>query len=42
MTAQVEAADPLEACSSIVNSDRLKGRIAIILRGDCMFISKVL
>uniref|UniRef100_A0A1S4MY25 alpha-1,2-Mannosidase n=1 Tax=Pediculus humanus subsp. corporis TaxID=121224 RepID=A0A1S4MY25_PEDHC len=41
VTAKVGVADPIQACESLSNSDRLKGRIVIIQRGDCMFVSKV-
>lgn len=34
-------AQPLRACETLVNPERLVDRIAIIERGDCMFISKV-
>jgi hypothetical protein len=33
--------DPLRACSDIKNKESLKGRIAIVQRGDCMFVDKV-
>lgn len=32
---------PLRACEEPLNKDEIKDKIAIIERGDCMFIEKV-
>ena len=34
-------ADPINGCSSLANAEELKHRIAVIERGECMFIDKV-
>lgn len=34
-------ASPLRACEQLTNEDEIAGTIAIIERGDCMFIEKV-
>lgn len=34
-------ASPLRACEQLTNEDEVAGTIAIIERGDCMFIEKV-
>jgi hypothetical protein len=31
----------LKVCSSLKDADKMKGRIAVMERGDCMFIEKV-
>lgn len=31
---------PFRVCSELLNSDRVKGRIVIMERGDCMFVEK--
>jgi len=41
MGAEVSIAEPIKACSSLVNAEELKHRIAVIERGECMFIDKV-
>lgn len=41
VTARVTVAEPLRACDPLVNPERLAGRIVIIERGDCIFVSKV-
>lgn len=33
-------ASPYTACGEIANGEELKGRIALVLRGDCMFAAK--
>lgn len=33
-------ASPYTACGEIVNAEQLKGQIALVLRGDCMFAAK--
>ncbi|KAL6723610.1 hypothetical protein Aduo_018594 [Ancylostoma duodenale] len=33
-------AEPLRACSPLVNSDQIRGRIAVVERSDCMFQQK--
>ncbi|GFT25682.1 ER degradation-enhancing alpha-mannosidase-like protein 3 [Nephila pilipes] len=38
--ANLKIAQPLIACSEIQNSDEIKGKIAIVKRGSCMFIEK--
>lgn len=37
---EIEVAQPLRACCQIYNAAALKGKIAVIERGDCMFIEK--
>lgn len=34
--------EPKEACSELTNVDMIKGNIAVIFRGNCMFIEKVI
>lgn len=41
MGAEVIIAEPFKACSSLANAEELKHRIAVIERGECMFIDKV-
>jgi len=41
MGAEVSIAEPIKACSSLANAEELKHRIAVIERGECMFIDKV-
>ena len=41
MGAEVTIAEPIKACSSLANAEELKHRIAVIERGECMFIDKV-
>jgi hypothetical protein len=38
---RVGVADPLRVCGDLLNPLRLRGRIAILERGDCMFVEKV-
>ena len=38
---RVGVADPLRLCGDLLNPLRLRGRIAILERGDCMFVEKV-
>jgi len=38
---RVGVADPLRVCGDLLNPERLSGRIAIMERGDCMFVEKV-
>jgi mannosidase alpha-like ER degradation enhancer 3 len=38
---RVGVADPLRVCGDLLNPQRLRGRIAILERGDCMFVEKV-
>ncbi|KAF4522599.1 hypothetical protein B566_EDAN003579 [Ephemera danica] len=40
VTARVAITDPLKVCGPLVHPERLKGRIAVMERGDCMFIEK--
>lgn len=40
MGAEVSIAEPIKACSSLANAEELKHRIAVIERGECMFIDK--
>ncbi|KAL1117484.1 hypothetical protein AAG570_004807 [Ranatra chinensis] len=40
VSGRVGVADPLRACSALKNPESLKGRIAIVQRGDCMFVDK--
>ncbi|XP_031572987.1 ER degradation-enhancing alpha-mannosidase-like protein 3 [Actinia tenebrosa] len=39
--AEVVLADPIKGCTSLKNEESVKHRIAIMERGDCMFIDKV-
>lgn len=41
VTGKVVYADPLTACTDLVNADKLAGKIVIMDRGDCMFVEKV-
>ena len=41
MKGRVGVADPLRVCGDLLNPQRLRGRIAILERGDCMFVEKV-
>lgn len=41
VTARVSLTEPLRACETLANPERLKGRIAVIERGDCIFVNKV-
>jgi hypothetical protein len=38
---RVGVADPLRVCGDLLNPLRLRGRIAILERGDCIFVEKV-
>ena len=38
---RVGVADPLRVCGDLLNPLRLRGRIVILERGDCMFVEKV-
>ena len=38
---QLEIAKPYKACSPIINLYHVKNKIAIVERGDCMFVDKV-
>ncbi|XP_012259951.2 ER degradation-enhancing alpha-mannosidase-like protein 3 isoform X2 [Athalia rosae] len=40
VTGKVVYADPPTACTELVNTDKLLGKIAIMNRGDCMFVEK--
>ncbi|KAK7867751.1 hypothetical protein R5R35_002254 [Gryllus longicercus] len=40
VTGRLTVADPLRACSDLINPERLKKRIVIMERGDCMFVDK--
>ena len=39
--AVVAAAEPFRACEPLVNVAELVNKIAIVERGDCMFVDKV-
>lgn len=39
--AVVEVAEPLRACEPLLNAAELVNKIAIVERGDCMFVDKV-
>lgn len=41
MKGHVGVADPLRVCADIVNPEHIKGRVAVVERGDCMFVEKV-
>jgi len=41
VAARVALAEPLRACAPLSQPHHLEGRIAVIERGDCMFIDKV-
>jgi mannosidase alpha-like ER degradation enhancer 3 len=38
---RVGLAHPLRVCGDLLNPELLRGRIAIMERGDCMFVEKV-
>jgi mannosidase alpha-like ER degradation enhancer 3 len=38
---RVAVADPLRVCGDVLNPEHVRGRIAIVERGDCMFVEKV-
>ncbi|XP_014292370.1 ER degradation-enhancing alpha-mannosidase-like protein 3 [Halyomorpha halys] len=40
VTGKVGIADPLNACEKLKNPEAIKGKIAIVQRGNCMFIDK--
>lgn len=40
MKGSIARASPYTACSPVHNAPQLKGRIALALRGDCMFAVK--
>lgn len=40
VTAPLVRAEPLNGCAPLTNSDSIKGRIAVINRGDCQFSEK--
>ncbi|XP_046676855.1 ER degradation-enhancing alpha-mannosidase-like protein 3 [Homalodisca vitripennis] len=40
ISGKVGVANPLRACQPLTNAEWLQGRIAIVERGDCMFIEK--
>jgi ER degradation enhancer, mannosidase alpha-like 3 len=42
VTARIVLAEPMRACAPLVQPEHLAGRIAVIERGDCMFIDKVI
>ena len=39
---EVVHAEPADGCSDITNGDALAGKIALIQRGECLFVEKVL
>jgi hypothetical protein len=39
---EVVHAEPADGCSDITNGDALAGKIALIQRGECVFVEKVL
>jgi len=41
MSAEVSIGEPFKGCSSLTNPEELKHRIAVLERGECMFIDKV-
>ena len=41
ITGILHLAEPFKGCSEIINSDRVRGKIAILERGECMFVDKV-
>ena len=36
------SANPLQACSALTNAAQVNGKIAVIMRGDCFFVDKVM
>ena len=38
---EVVIAEPYHACTDLVNEKELKGKIALMVRGECMFVDKV-
>ena len=41
ITGLLHVLEPFKGCTKIENGDRISGKIAILERGDCMFIDKV-
>ena len=42
ISAEVVISEPFKGCTSLSNAEELMHRIAVIERGECMFIDKVL
>ena len=41
VSSKLAQADPIVACSDLVDPEALKDKIAVIMRGDCVFVEKV-
>lgn len=41
VTGKVEFATPSEACSDLLEPEKLAGKVVMVVRGNCMFIEKV-
>lgn len=42
VTGIVAFADPDEACQDLTNAEALAGKIVMVMRGNCMFVEKVI
>lgn len=42
ISAEISVGEPYKGCATLTNADDLKHRIAVLERGECMFIDKVL
>lgn len=42
ISAEISVGEPYKGCATLSNADDLKHRIAVLERGECMFIDKVL
>ena len=41
ITGILQMVEPFKGCTEITNSERLQGKIALLERGECMFVDKV-
>ena len=41
ITGLLHVLEPFKGCTEITNPDRISGKIAILERGECMFVDKV-
>ena len=41
ITGILQMVEPFKGCTEITNSERLHGKIALLERGECMFVDKV-
>ena len=42
ISAEISVGEPYKGCATLSNAEDLKHRIAVLERGECMFIDKVL